>query len=77
MTSVHGHPVGKAFSGRCKFETEDTLKKMGRGKEPKQGCQMVCFQTENPKLGKFWRVLQWKMLVYFMDTWSRSFVMFD
>jgi hypothetical protein len=36
---------------------------------------MVCFQTINPNLGKFWRVLQWKMLVYFMDTWSilRSF----
>jgi hypothetical protein len=31
-----------------------------------QGCQMVCFQTKNPSLGKFWRVLQWKMLVYFM-----------
>jgi hypothetical protein len=31
---------------------------------------MVCFQTKNPNLGKFWRVFQWKMLVYFMDTWS-------
>jgi hypothetical protein len=41
-----------------------------------QGCQMVCFQTKNPNFGKFWMVLQWKMLVYFMDTWSivRSFV---
>jgi hypothetical protein len=41
-----------------------------------QGCQMVCFQTKNQNLGKFWRVSQWKMLVYFMDTWSilRSFV---
>jgi hypothetical protein len=40
--------------------------------------QMVCFQTKNPNLGKFWRVLQWKMMVYFMDTWSnlRSFVIF-
>jgi hypothetical protein len=40
-----------------------------------QGCQMVCFQTKNPNLGKFWRVLQWKMMVYFMVTWSilRSF----
>jgi hypothetical protein len=39
---------------------------------------MVCFQTKNPNLGNFWRVLQWKMLVYFMDTWSilRSFVIF-
>jgi hypothetical protein len=31
-----------------------------------QGCQMVCFQTKNPNLGKFWRALEWKMLVYFM-----------
>jgi hypothetical protein len=31
-----------------------------------QGCQMVCFQTKNPNLGKFWRVLQWKMLVYIL-----------
>jgi hypothetical protein len=30
-----------------------------------QGCQMVCFQTKNSNLGKFWRVLQWKMLVLF------------
>jgi hypothetical protein len=44
----------------------------------KQGCQMVCFQTKNPNLGQFWKVMQWKILVYFMDTWSilRSFVIF-
>jgi hypothetical protein len=30
------------------------------------GCQMVCFQTKNPNLGKFWRALDWKMLIYFM-----------
>jgi hypothetical protein len=44
----------------------------------KQGCQMVCFQTKNPNLGKFWRVLQWKIMVYFMDTRSilRSLVIF-
>jgi hypothetical protein len=35
-----------------------------------QGCQMVLFQTKNPNLGNFWRFLQWKMLVYFMVTWS-------
>jgi hypothetical protein len=35
-----------------------------------QGCQMACFQTKNLKLGKFWSVFQWKLLVYFMDTWS-------
>jgi hypothetical protein len=40
---------------------------------------MVCFQTKNPNLGKFWRVLHWKMLVYFMETWSilMSFVLLD
>jgi hypothetical protein len=31
-----------------------------------QGCQMVYFQTKNPNLGNFGKVLQWKMLVYFM-----------
>jgi dTDP-4-dehydrorhamnose 3,5-epimerase-like enzyme len=24
------------------------------------------FQTKNPNLGKFWRVLKWKMLVFLM-----------
>jgi hypothetical protein len=31
---------------------------------------MVCFQTKNPNLGKFWKYLQWKILVYFMTIWS-------
>jgi hypothetical protein len=35
-----------------------------------QGCQMVCFQTKNPNLGKFWRVLDWKMFKYFMAIWT-------
>jgi hypothetical protein len=30
----------------------------------KQGCQMVYFRTRNTNLGKFRRVLQWKMLVH-------------
>jgi hypothetical protein len=30
------------------------------------GCQMAHFETKNPNLGKFWRVLQWTMLVYFI-----------
>jgi hypothetical protein len=35
--------------------------------QPGQSCQMVYFQTIYPSLGKFWKVLQWKMLVqYFM-----------
>jgi hypothetical protein len=35
-----------------------------------QGCQMVCFQTKNPNLGKFWRIVDWKMLKYFMAIWN-------
>jgi hypothetical protein len=31
----------------------------------RQGSQKVYCQTKNPNLGKFWRVLHWKMLVYF------------
>jgi hypothetical protein len=34
-----------------------------------QGCQMVYFQTKNLNLGKFWRVFQWKVLVYVMAIW--------
>jgi hypothetical protein len=36
------------------------------------------FQTKNPNLGKYGRALQWKLLVYFMATWSilRSFGIF-
>jgi hypothetical protein len=29
-----------------------------------QGCQMVSFQTKNPNLGKVWRALDGKMLLY-------------
>jgi hypothetical protein len=35
-----------------------------------QGCQMVSFQAENPNLGKFWRALDEKMLIYFMAIWN-------
>jgi hypothetical protein len=33
---------------------------------------MVYFQTKNRNLVKFWRALQWKKLVNFMDIWSIS-----
>jgi hypothetical protein len=28
---------------------------------------MVYFQTKNPNLGKFWRGLEWNMLVFFYE----------
>jgi hypothetical protein len=27
---------------------------------------MAYFPTKNPNFGKFWRALEWKMLIYFM-----------
>jgi hypothetical protein len=39
------------------------------GRNIGQGCQMVYFQTKNRNLGKLWRVLRWKMLVYFTAIW--------
>jgi hypothetical protein len=35
-----------------------------------QGCQLAYFQTKNTNLGRFWRVLLWKLLVYIMSLWS-------
>jgi hypothetical protein len=39
---------------------------------------MVYFQTKNPNWGKFWRVMDWKMLIYFMTIWNslRTFGIF-
>jgi hypothetical protein len=34
-----------------------------------QGCQMVCCKTKNPNLGKFWRAMEFKKLVYSMANW--------
>jgi hypothetical protein len=41
-----------------------------------QGCQMVYFHTQNPDLGRFWRALEWNMLLYFITIWNilRPFV---
>jgi hypothetical protein len=36
------------------------------GRNGVQGCQMAFFETNNSDLGKFWRVLQWKMVVYYL-----------
>jgi hypothetical protein len=36
----------------------------------RHGCQMEYFQTKNPNLGKFRRVLQCEMLVNLIDIWT-------
>jgi hypothetical protein len=37
-----------------------------------QGCQMVYFQANISNLGKFWKALEWKMVVYVMPIWNIS-----
>jgi hypothetical protein len=32
---------------------------------------MAYFETKTPNLDKFWKVLQWNMLVYVVAIWSR------
>jgi hypothetical protein len=36
----------------------------------RQDCQMVSFQTKNPNLGIFWRILELKMLLYILVIWN-------
>jgi hypothetical protein len=36
----------------------------------RKGCQMVSFQTKNTNLGKFWRALKWKLLLYIPVIWN-------
>jgi hypothetical protein len=31
---------------------------------------MAYYQIKNPHVSKFWRVLEWKILAYFMAIWS-------
>jgi hypothetical protein len=35
-----------------------------------QDCQMVYLHTKNPNLGIFWRALDWKMLLSFIQIWD-------
>jgi hypothetical protein len=30
----------------------------------------VSFQTKTPNLGKFWRALEWEMLLYILAIWN-------
>jgi hypothetical protein len=53
-----------------KREGNGERKKMSAFSGSDRGCQMANFQTKNPNLGKFWRDLRWKILVYFMAVWS-------
>jgi hypothetical protein len=60
ITSVPGHPATRSRSRLF----HSIIFIIFESAQNKQGCQMVCFQTKNPNLGKFWRALEWEMLVY-------------
>jgi hypothetical protein len=47
-----------------------TSRKNEQASSTQRGCQIAYCQTQSPNLGKFWRALQWKMLVYFLDIGS-------
>jgi hypothetical protein len=51
---------------------KQTIRASNKNMHLNQGCQMVYFQTSNPNLGKFWRALDWKVLIYFMVMWNIS-----
>jgi hypothetical protein len=62
------------FARRWKFFIENQSLLASAAKQTSssqdQGCQMVCFWTKNPNLGKFWTALEWKMMVHFMTIWN-------
>jgi hypothetical protein len=49
---------------KAKIKNRPNDKNSGHLARRLQGCQMVYFQTKNPNLGKFWRTLHRKILIY-------------
>jgi hypothetical protein len=37
---------------------------------PGRVARWYIFRPKNPNLGKFWRDVKWKRLVYYMATWN-------
>jgi hypothetical protein len=46
-----------------------TLGKCSKPSSEGQGCQIVCFQTKNPNLGKFWKALDCKFMPIWIIFW--------
>jgi hypothetical protein len=78
ITSTPGHPVrGKRWM--YFFVLISTVVLLFGEPAGDRGCQMVCFQTKNKNLGKFWRASEWKKPIYFTVIWNilRSFDIFS
>jgi hypothetical protein len=60
----------KGCGGGFLFIWKDTYGMGAKDTGADQGCQMVYFQTKNPNLGKSWRALDCKMLIYILWTFG-------
>jgi hypothetical protein len=67
------HPQGIPYLAYLAFSILDALP------EGDRSCQMAYFQTKISNLGKFWMVVRWMILVYFVTIWSylRPFGIFN
>jgi hypothetical protein len=82
--------IDQTFRWAKVFGTQNSLKSFPSSKPTKitfqdrhqnlfltreQYCQMLYFQTKIINLGKFWRALEWKKLVYFMVIWQFWYIL--
>jgi hypothetical protein len=62
--------IKRTFEGVDCLIINNDLDSLVSVEECQPGLPDGFFQTKNPYLGKFWRALEWKMLVYFMTFWN-------
>jgi hypothetical protein len=61
---------GGTYSSCDEVSSSDSSSESANDVDTLQGCQIVSFQTKNTTMGKFWRALDWKMLIYFRAIWN-------
>jgi hypothetical protein len=62
--SLVGHTIPKPLE-----RLKETVQRLRLAYRAQSGLPDGLFSNQNTNLGKFWRVLEWKMLVYFMTIW--------
>jgi hypothetical protein len=77
LRSARGHActsssqnVSANVEGKVFLRVGKQPKELGWPAHREQGCQMAYFPTKKSNLGKFGRVSQSKIIVYFMAIWS-------
>jgi hypothetical protein len=64
------HSFHRLISSTYRTLSSSTKSSPNLTQDQRQGCQMVYFQNKNPNLGKFWRALEWKRLLYYLAVWN-------